>query len=888
MARDMKRWFDNSSDGRVECLGMTFENDDARRAHFLDKLRAKLKDRAFRKSAGFPIGEDDDILALSDPPYYTACSNPFLDMFVKYRGDNCEPDDTDYHQEPFAVDVSEGKNDPIYNAHSYHTKVPYKAIMRYILHYTNPGEIVLDGFCGTGMTGVAAQLCGDRNVVESLGFTVKADGTILDKDGNRFSKIGSRCAILSDLSPGATFIASNYNSPFRHSVRAFEDQAEQIVETLEAEFGHLFHRPGTKQPLEYSVWSDVFICPNCSTELCYWDLAVDTKHWKIRDELKCSECGSAIQRTDMERAWVTSYDPVSQESVRRAKKVRVWDVWKVGGQRREGPVLGRDRTHIDELPGVTLHNWCPTSQIPKGDKTGDPYGSGITRVHQYWTPRTCAVLARFRDLASETALQNMLWFVMTSALDRVSLRNGYRPQHKLNKSRELGGPLPGNLYIPIFGVELNPLIHLRDRIKSVARMLEASCRRGSCFVTTQDTASLDLPDESVDYVFVDPPFGSNLMYSELSFAMESWLRVTTNNGPEAIVNDTQNKDERSYTDLMYECFIKLEKVLKPGRWITVEFHNSRNSIWTAIQEALTHAGFVVADVRVLSRNLGSLNQITALNAVKQDLIISAYKPESELEEGFRMKAGTEAGVWEFVGHHLRQLPVFVSKSRKVEALAERQNYLLFDRMVAFHVQRGVTVPFSASEFYAGLRQRFPERDGMYFLPEQVTEYDRRRLEVKEIEQLELFVSDEKSAIQWVRRLLSEKPMDYGRLQPLYMKEAQRVWEKHEQPLELQTILDQNFVRDGDGTWRVPDPKREADLEQLRHRALIKEFAQYQESRGKLKLVRSEALRAGFKECWDQQNYAAIIEMAKRVPETVIQEDWALLMYYDNARMQTGQ
>ena len=61
----------------------------------------------------------------------------------------------------FAADVSEGKNDPIYSAHSYHTKVPHKAIMRYILHYTEPGDIVFDGFSGTGMTGVAAQMCGD-------------------------------------------------------------------------------------------------------------------------------------------------------------------------------------------------------------------------------------------------------------------------------------------------------------------------------------------------------------------------------------------------------------------------------------------------------------------------------------------------------------------------------------------------------------------------------------------------------------------------------------------------------------------------------------------------------------------------------------------------------
>jgi len=64
----------------VECLGMTFENDEKRREYFLEKLREKLKDSEFRKIEGFPIGEDEDILALSDPPYYTALPKPV------YRG----------------------------------------------------------------------------------------------------------------------------------------------------------------------------------------------------------------------------------------------------------------------------------------------------------------------------------------------------------------------------------------------------------------------------------------------------------------------------------------------------------------------------------------------------------------------------------------------------------------------------------------------------------------------------------------------------------------------------------------------------------------------------------------------------------------------------------
>lgn len=153
-----------------------------------------------RDIEGFPIGTDEDIIALSDAPYYTACPNPFIKEFIKEYGTPYDEETDDYHREPFAADVSEGKNDPIYMAHTYHTKVPYKAIMRYILHYTKPGDIVFDGFCGTGMTGVAAQMCGTDNYM--LQQELKADE----------NNWGRRNAILNDLSPVATYITYNYNS----------------------------------------------------------------------------------------------------------------------------------------------------------------------------------------------------------------------------------------------------------------------------------------------------------------------------------------------------------------------------------------------------------------------------------------------------------------------------------------------------------------------------------------------------------------------------------------------------------------------------------------------------------------------------------------------------
>ena len=115
--------------------------------------------------------------------------------FIARYGTPYDPETDDYHRDPFVADIREGKNDPIYNAHSYHTKVPPRAIIPYILHYTEPGDIILDPFCGSGMTGVAALMCS------------KPPKDQLDLVPG--SRKGARAAILNDLSPGACHIAHN-------------------------------------------------------------------------------------------------------------------------------------------------------------------------------------------------------------------------------------------------------------------------------------------------------------------------------------------------------------------------------------------------------------------------------------------------------------------------------------------------------------------------------------------------------------------------------------------------------------------------------------------------------------------------------------------------------
>lgn len=920
----------------VECLGMTFASDEERRDYFTEKLREKLQDSEFRQIEGFPIGEDEDILALSDPPYYTACPNPFIEDFINYwnieKDNNSSADIDEYHREPFAADVSEGKNDPIYNAHSYHTKVPHKAIMRYILHYTEPGNIVFDGFCGTGMTGVAAQLCGDKAAVESLGYKVQADGTILDEQGKAFSKLGARRAILNDLSPAATFISYNYNNPV--DVDIFTSAAKKILDDFDICYGWMYK---TRHPnsnyygrINYVIWSDVFYCNYCQGEIVFWNEAVE--NGLVKDNILCPHCSATINKKALERATTTQLDPVRVQTVVKAKRIPAIINYSIGKDRFEKKPDEEDNKVLQKIEDIPILEWYPTCRIDKDIDLWyerDYRSLGIYSIDAFFTKRNLIMISFFHQKISkkEGRLKGFLWFWLQSVLMGFSLLNRYR----YKGYSQVNQILSGTLYVGALIAEISPWYALEGKINRLK--IFKLIKNKNSLISTGSTSITKLVKNSLDYIFTDPPFGSNIIYSDLNMIWESWLKISTNTSQEAVVHRRKKIQAftlEKYTEIMKVCFEKMHFALKPGRWITIEFHNSKNSVWTAIQEALQQAGFVVADVRTLDKKQGSFKQVNSNNAVKQDLIISAYKPTTNLEQYFKLEVGTEESCWEFIRNHLQKLPRFVPKDGKSEIIAERQNYLLFDRMVAFYIKRDVTVPLSASEFYAGLAQRFTERDEMYFLQDQVAEYDKKRMTVKEILQLELVVINEETAVQWLKQKLTKKPQTFQEIHPQFML-SKAAWSKAEKSLELLELLEQNFLRyEGKGTipqqivswlklssihhhkiykieenlpsdaigletndpilisatkdkWYVPDPNQTIDLEKLREKSLLREFEEYRQSKQKkLKIFRLEAIRAGFAKAWKDKLPQIIVDVANKIPENVLQEDPKLIRFYDNA------
>jgi len=212
-------------------------------------------------------------------------------------------------------------------------------------------------------------------------------------------------------------------------------------------------------------------------------------------------------------------------------------------------------------------------------------------------------------------------------------------------------------------------------------------------------------------------------------------------------------------------------------------------------------------------------------------------------------------------------------------------------MLAFHLVRGLTIPLSASEFYQGLSKgSFLMREGMVFTIPQAHEYDQFRLSAEGVQQLSLFVTDEASAVQWLRGQLDketgEGPQTYAEIQPKFLKQLHT--ERYEELPELQTILKQNFLQDEEERWYVPDPSRQADLDAIKDRALMHEYNEIARGKGKIKIFRSVAITAGFSKAWAEHNYDQIVAVAKRLPEQALQEDPKLKLYVDNARIRASK
>lgn len=881
-------------DGPVTCLGMEFESDEARREHFRNELRRRLPE--LRRVEGFPLGTDDDIIRLSDPPYYTACPNPWLGDFIRqWEDEKAELEREGVRDrrfrvsEPYASDVSEGKNNPVYTAHTYHTKVPHPAIMRYILHYTQPGDVVFDGFAGTGMTGVAAAACAN-----SGDDIAKRIGREWQEQFGEQPRWGARHAVCGDLSPYATNIAYFYNTPV--STARLRQEVERISREMDEECGWMYrttdslgHPTGR---ISFVVWSDVMVCPHCGEEYVFWHQAVDHEAQCMRDEFECPHCHALQTKRTAHAVVETYYDEALHTMQKRVKSVPVIVVGKAGREKIQREPNQYDLDVLKRIEETQIEDWYPSDALPEGLKTRDPKAKEIYHIHQFYTKRNLIALSKLYAKIEASPMAHALRFLFTGMINRSTQMNRVHVNHYFQGGGGWnGGNLKGTLYVPDVPVETSILEQIGDKFAGMCRAEEiiSGHRTNIQYVGSAD--NLTLSDNSIDYIFTDPPFGANINYSELNSLPEPWLRVVTNNGHEAIENTAQGKTKETYRSTMARCFAEYYRVLKPGRWMTVEFSNTSAAVWNGIQTAMQSAGFIIVNVAALDKKQGSFNAVTTTTAVKQDLVITCYKPSERLVERLARADDKRMEATDFVEELLLHLPVHVERQQKTTAVVERSPKILYDRLISYYVQHGWPIPMDAGDFQQMLRATFIERDGMFFTASQALQYEERRARTTQFVPMALLVTSEAEGIAWLTRRLEERPQTYQELQPEWMK-AMSTPKKGDRLPELMEILEDNFIRDADDCWRKPDAERQADLDAMRQKKMMKEFALYAEQAAKprakrMKDCRLEVLRHGFKDCYRRKDYQTIVCVGDHIQEQLLLEDEVLLQYYDNAAERLG-
>lgn len=550
---------------------------------------------------------------------------------------------------PPAGGLSAGKNTYTYDAHTYHTKVPPQGIAKLLRHYLPHGGLVYDPFAGSGMTGVA---CG---------------------------VLGQDC-VLTELSPAACFIADRFTSAI--DARLFEAGVKAVLAELQGLRDRLYRTTcrecGRSTEIQYTVWSYNVVCPQCGAESLLWDhcrrYGKRVREHKIISEFACPVCGRTLHKSRLRRTFA---EPVQLGYV-------------CCGSRQQEVVHLPSGEDLELLYALEVcpplaAGFYPTTPLPEGVNLSQPKRHGLDRIDRLYTPRNLAAVSNLWKTihrVEDADLAGFLAFIFTSLYQRVT---------RLSEFRFWGGS--GNtarFNVPFIFNEANVFLTFERKARSIQDHLEttASQYKGRTVVVRGSATDANcLPDESVDLVFTDPPFGSNINYSDMNFLWESWLGDFTDTTHEAIVNRFQNKGIEEYRSLMTQSLKECYRVLRSGRWLLLMFMNSSRMVWEALRQAVLSAGFEIVQADIFDKRHGTFKQFVADNAAGYDLVLHCRKP-SDAEKrlaGDSSESGKDSAI-----AFLEQLKLRDYKKGflHVERMPEIDFRKLYSEWTAETIQRG--------------------------------------------------------------------------------------------------------------------------------------------------------------------------------------------------------
>ncbi|MEQ8187754.1 MAG: DNA methyltransferase, partial [Candidatus Eremiobacterota bacterium] len=536
--------------------------------------------------------------------------NPNLKAFVEehIKEKPYNPETDDYNVPAFDKPIETTKATAIYNMHTYWSKKPHDAIRQYIRHYTKEGDLVLDPFCGSGGTALAALMEG-------------------------------RKAIAIDRSPAATFITKNYCTPV--DVEELREAFEELKKKVKPEIDWLYEtkcdRCGGRATTAYTVYSQVFRCPRCYEKVPLFD-CVEAESKTLKGKAKkikvcpyCYKSGFMEEISTRDEKFGAVPVLVSYICEGGCKPAR--------DERRHNDEYEKKREYfkkydlgkIKEIEGKEIPYWYPNDRMMNVPEEQERWGvkwragtSNFRTVDELFTKRNLWALAVIKKVASDFLYQDILYFTITGA----SLHCSKMATHKETG----GGFMMGTYYLPQIYKERMVLETFTRKFNENTKGLNDISYMAKLNISTQSTVILNnLLNNSLDYIFTDPPYADKIQYGELNFVWEAWLGLDTHwHDEEIIVNEVRGKTEKDWENMMRQSMKECYRVLKPGRWLSLCYHDTSEGTWSLIQDIMAEAGFVADrsdSALFIDTGQKSYNQLTADKVTKRDLVINFRKPK---------------------------------------------------------------------------------------------------------------------------------------------------------------------------------------------------------------------------------------------------------------------
>lgn len=518
--------------------------------------------------------------------------------------------------EAVADGISAGKNTYTYDAHTYHTKVPPQGIAQVINKYLPSGGLVFDPFSGSGMTGVAALATGND-------------------------------VILNEISPAASFISDRFTS--RCDAAALDAAVKKVLLNLESLRDRIYTtncRSCHKDTeILYTVWSYKVKCYCCSHEFILWDesrsYGNNVKEHKFLKEFPCPNCSENLKKSKLER---TISIPVMIGYKCCSKRIS-----EVDPNENDLELINSINSELGKS------QFIPDYDLPDGVNLSQPKRRGLTNVKDFYTSRNLLAMSKIWEEINKVDDENLsafLGFIFTSLYKRVT---------KLSEYRFWGGSgNTANFNVPYIFNEANVFTTFERKARSIIDHLESTVKNysGRCVVNTGSATELNiLPDNSVDLIFTDPPFGANINYSEMNIIWESWLGEFTQTENEAIVNKSQKKDADKYQELMTESLSECYRVLRDEHWMVLVFMNSSKDIWDRIRNAILDAGFEIERVDIFDKQHGTFKQFVSDNTAGSDLMLHCRKVSRKFEPRFDGSHKETLSVVDFLSERKEHIPM---------------------------------------------------------------------------------------------------------------------------------------------------------------------------------------------------------------------------------------